>query len=64
MKNYYEFGDVVYLKTDPDQRERIVTGLLIRNTHVMYELSYNEITSFHFDVEISKERNVIKATSN
>jgi len=64
MKIYYEFGEVVYLKTDPDQHERIVTGILIRENSVMYELSYNEITSYHFDVEITRERNVIKATSN
>ena len=32
-------GDIVYLKTDIDQKQRIVTGFIIRGNTVYYQLS-------------------------
>jgi len=60
----YTFGDIVYPRTDPDQHPRIVTGLLIRENYIEYELSFVDVRSWHNTVEISRERDIVKATSN
>ena len=60
MKKWFEIdfepGDIVYLKTDRDQFERIVTGYCIRKSGISYELALGSVTSWHFDFEISVEK--------
>lgn len=56
--------DVVYLKTDPDQLARIVTGVLIREDGIKYYLSCGMDETYHYGFEITKERDVVKATSS
>ena len=60
----YTFGDIVYLRTDPDQFPRIVTGIMVKENYVAYELSFVDVKSWHNTVEISSERDIVKATSN
>jgi len=58
----YDFGDIVYLKTDPEQLERMVTGFTVRpNNTVMLLLttSDSEETS-HFEWEVSINKNITK----
>ena len=56
----FYIGDIVYLKTDPDQYQRIVTGVLLLNQKsLMYRLSFLDEVTFHFETEISSEKNVI-----
>ena len=55
----YKIGDVVYLKTDIDQRARIVTGIIIRQNYLVYKLSYNTDETDHYDIEISYEKDVL-----
>ena len=52
----FEPGDIVYLKTDRDQYERIVTGYCIRKSGVSYELAFGSSTSWHYDFEITFEK--------
>lgn len=59
----FDIGDSVYLKTDPEQCERLVTGINIRQNGVSYALSHLTNESYHYDFEITKERDVIKAMS-
>lgn len=57
-KTEYTHGDIVYLKTDPDQKPRMVVAITIRPggpTSNYYELACGEESSFHFDIEMSKE---------
>jgi len=56
IKNRFNLGDVVRLKTDTDALPRIVTSIQINveNT-ILYGLSCGESTSFHYEVEITKE---------
>jgi len=56
----YNIGDVVYLRTDPDQNERIVTGIRLRQNSITYLISYNVNESEHFDFEIAKDANILK----
>ena len=62
MKDF-EIGEIAFLRTDIDQRERLVTGVLIRPGGVMYELSYGSENSYHYDFEISKKRDTLKSLS-
>ena len=52
----FKIGETAYLKTDIDQRERLVTGILIRPAGVMYDLSFGSENSYHYDFEISKKK--------
>jgi hypothetical protein len=63
IENKYNLGDEVYLKTDPDQYLRIVTGISIRQVGILYELSCAEDTSTHYDFEISRDINMVVKTS-
>jgi hypothetical protein len=58
IDNKFEIGQTVYLKTDTEQLMRIITGLTVRATSIVYELSIGERTSNHFDFEISEEENI------
>jgi hypothetical protein len=61
---HFDIGDSVYLKTDPEQCERLVTGVNIRQNGISYALSHLTNESYHYDFEISKDRDIIKATSS
>ncbi len=60
IDNKFDLGDIVYLKTDPDQKERLVTGVTVRPTGLLYELSVGEEDSTHYDLEITTEKDVLK----
>lgn len=53
IKNKFEIGQEVWLKTDPDQYTRIVTEIRITPGALMYSLSCSDECSIHFDFEIS-----------
>lgn len=55
----YWFGEEVILKTAPSQI-RIMTGITIRPSGVMYELACGETTSWHQSVEIARPDDNIK----
>lgn len=60
----FEIGDIVYLKTDPEQLPRMVTGMSIRKSGVIsYELSQSTMTGYHYDFEISNQINSLKLTA-
>lgn len=64
IDNIFDIGDSVYLKTDSDQKERLVTRLMISGVNgISYELYAGSQGSWHYDFEISKEKNVLKTTS-
>lgn len=60
----YAIGQTVYLKTDPDQAEKIITGINIRQTGLSYELSFGHTSSWHYDFEITEEKDVVKKCDN
>lgn len=62
VDNKFEIGDLVYIKTDIDQRARLVTGITLRICGMVYELSLSENVSNHFDFEISSERDFVLST--
>ena len=64
IDNKYEIKQEVYLKTDSDQHLRIITSINIRQGRISYELSCGQNTSWHDDFEITKERDLVRTTSN
>ena len=64
IDNKFNVGDLVYLKTDESQTERMVTGFYIRQNNLTYGLSCGSEESWHYDFEISTEKNVLKTTTN
>jgi hypothetical protein len=60
----YNWGDILYLKTDKDQLPRILTRMQFSKDSTMYELSCGNGSSWHFDFEMSVEKAVIFATTN
>lgn len=60
----FEIGDIVFLKTDPDQMERIVVGIEIYDNSISYSLCSGTSQSLHFGFEISDERDVVKAITS
>lgn len=55
-KAEYELGDLVYLVTDQDQEQRMVTGIMYRPGTVLYLLSGGDKETEHYGIEISKEK--------
>lgn len=64
FENKYEFGQIVYLKTDCDQVQRIVTKFEVEPNGLLYQLSQGKDCSWHYEFEISETQNVALKTSN
>lgn len=60
IDSLYDYGDIVFLKTDPDQLERIVCKLICQPGNICYGLSMGSTFSEHYDFEISAQKNLMK----
>lgn len=61
----YQIGQVVYLKTDTEQLERIVTGICLRpNGCVIYYVTLCANEYSHYDFELSDTEDIVKKTTN
>jgi hypothetical protein len=61
----FQIQQVVYLNTDKEQLPRIVTGISLRPFNsVTYGLTTNTTEAWHYDFEISDERDIMLCTSN
>lgn len=64
IKNKFNIGDIVYLVTDGDQKQRMITGINVRDAGIIYAISSGTEETNHFECEISKEINkLIKITN-
>lgn len=59
----YELGQIVFLKTDPEQEERIITQIKFgANNSVTYYLAFGaESETQHYDIEMSATKDLMKA---
>lgn len=65
IDNKFEFEEEVYLKTDPDQRKRMIISMEVYpQGEMMYRLICNTTTSYHYAFEISRERDILMTTDN
>lgn len=58
IENKYDFGQIVWLKTDEEQLQRIITKIEVCPTGILYQLSQGKDYSWHYDFEISDTENV------
>ena len=56
IRTEYDIEQVIYLKTDEDQRERIITAITIRPLGILYEVCCGTNTSSHYDFEMSPDK--------
>jgi hypothetical protein len=56
----YEIGEVVYIKSDPEQMSAIVIGYVINpGNSLMYKLAVGLDVTYHYDVELTLNKGVI-----
>jgi hypothetical protein len=60
----YKIGDICFLKTDVEQRLRIITGILIRQNCNLYYLSYCTEESLHYEFEFTEQMNELSKLFN
>jgi hypothetical protein len=59
INNKYHLGQKVFLVTDSDQLERMVTVIGVRPQQLTYTLACGSESTEHFEEEIADERRVI-----
>ena len=60
IKNKFDFGDTVYVKTDCFQSPRMVLSIEVyKNGEVMYVLGQGTDTSKHYEFELSVDENTL-----
>lgn len=60
----FEPGQTIYLKTDEDQKKRIVLAVSLRQTGLLYEVGCGPTSSWHYGFEMSETRDVVIKTSD
>ena len=60
----FKIGDAVYLQTDNEQQKRLVTGINIRPSGLVYVLNCGTTESDHYELEISEQINVLITSTN
>lgn len=60
VDNKYNFGDIVFLKTDIEQMPRIITAIIFcPASDILYEVTCGTVVSRHYDFEITVSKEVI-----
>jgi uncharacterized protein YodC (DUF2158 family) len=61
IDNVFEIGDIVYLKTDEDQKPRMILSIeVFAQGELLYRLISGTFESHHYDYEMSKEKTYFK----
>jgi hypothetical protein len=59
----FSWGDIVYLRTDVDQKPYMVIGAkACADGGLLIELQTGTVSSFHYIIEISADKNVLLTT--
>lgn len=59
IDNMFELGETVYLKTDDEQKPRIVVRFYVTSNGITYGLACGTEETNHFYNEISIEKNIL-----
>jgi hypothetical protein len=57
-------GDPIYLKTDPEQQVRMITGFVIAGGVIQYNVAFCNEESTHFEYELSEEKDILLKMKN
>ena len=56
INNMFNIQDIVYLKTDKNQEERVVVSIQINPGNLMYGVSFDGEVSWHYEFELTAEK--------
>ena len=56
----YDIGETVYLKTDTDQKQRMIRQITVKRNGLEYNLVCGSDESWHEDFEFTTEKDVLK----
>lgn len=56
IKNKFDLKEIVYLKTDEDQKEWLVCSIIVDHQGVMYGIRSSNINATVYDFELSSTR--------
>ncbi len=60
IDNKYEIGDIVYLITDKEQEQRMVSSIVVYKAgELVYKLVCGTTYSEHYDFELSDTKNIL-----
>lgn len=60
INNEFGIGEIVFLKTDRDQYQRIITCILVYGEgDLVYELKCGTSMSQHFGHELSRDKDIL-----
>src|SRR5690606_29246249 len=60
----YDLGEMVFLKHDPDQNERMITSIEVTPQGIIYYLSCGVSETKHYEMELTLDKDIVKSTSN
>jgi hypothetical protein len=59
IQNKFELEEIVFLITDTDQYQRIVTGIQVSKNSILYRLACGVNESWHYEYEIARDKKYI-----
>ena len=59
IETKYELQQIIYLKTDIEQYKRMIVGINVRPTGIQYQLAFGSSVSWHDEMEMSEEVNLL-----
>lgn len=57
INNVFNIAQMVYLKTDPEQLPRLITGIMINPGNVLYRINFGSGDYYAYDFELSTSPN-------
>jgi hypothetical protein len=65
INNEYSMGEIVYLITDKEQSPRQIISITIgANDAILYRVMSGTIDTYHFEVELSRVKDIMLTTTN
>ena len=64
IQTEHDLGAILYLRTDSDQKERMLIQILHGFGGTTYRLVCGTEDSYHYPMEVSTERDILKATTS
>jgi len=62
IENVFDLGQIVYLKTDDDQKARMIIGIQVRPTGLLYIAQLGTVETYHYEIELSGQIDILKKT--
>jgi len=59
INNKFEIEQIVFLITDDDQQKRIITGIQVCKSHLLYRLACGTTDSWHFEYELKLSKSYV-----